>query len=110
MIERADVYHVDLDPTEGREQAGRRFVLVVSTHEFNRLGTPFVVPITQGGNFARNAGFAVSLTGTGASTQGVVLCNQVRALDLVQRRAKFIERLPDYILDDVLAKLHAILE
>jgi mRNA-degrading endonuclease toxin of MazEF toxin-antitoxin module len=110
MIERGDVYLVDLNPTEGREQAGRRYVLVVSSADFNRLGTPVVVPITQGGGFARSAGFAVPLTGTGGNTQGVVLCHQPRAMDLERRRAKRIEQVPDYIVDEVLMKLQAIFE
>jgi hypothetical protein len=29
-LERGDIYHVDLNPIQGREQAGARFVLVVS--------------------------------------------------------------------------------
>ena len=43
--------------------------------------TPLVCPITQGGNFARHAGFAVPLSGAGTATQGVVLCNQIRGQD-----------------------------
>jgi mRNA-degrading endonuclease toxin of MazEF toxin-antitoxin module len=63
-MERGDVYLVSLDPTEGHEQRGRRPVLILSKAAFNRLtGTPLVVPITGGGNFARHAGFAVSLSG-----------------------------------------------
>jgi len=109
-MRRGDVFLVDLNPTEGREQAGRRYVLVVTESDFNRLGTPVVVPITQGGNFARYAGFAVSLSGTGTRTQGVVLCHQPRAMDLDRRKAKFIERLPDYIVEETLMKLQAIFE
>jgi mRNA interferase ChpB len=57
-VERGDVVHVDLDPIQGREQSGARYVLIVSTKTFNVLGTPLVCPITQGGDFARHAGFA----------------------------------------------------
>lgn len=109
-MERGDVYAVDLDPISGREQAGRRFVLVVSTARFNALGTPWVCPITQGGNFARNAGFAVPLSGLGTRTQGVVLCNQIRAMDLKARGARYVETLPGVAVDEVLARLAAVLE
>jgi mRNA-degrading endonuclease toxin of MazEF toxin-antitoxin module len=81
-VERGDVFHVDLNPIQGREQAGSRYVVVVSPRAFNVLGTPLVCPITQGGNFARHAGFAVPLSGAGTATQGVVLCNQMRVPDL----------------------------
>jgi len=109
-MERGDIYHVDINPVKGREQEGRRYVLVVSPKAFNVLGTPLVCPVTQGGNFARHAGFAVSMTGTGTNTQGVVLCNQLRTLDLKARGAKFIEKAPGFIVDEVLAKLQTLLE
>jgi mRNA-degrading endonuclease toxin of MazEF toxin-antitoxin module len=75
-MDRGDIFHVSLDPIQGREQAGKRYVLIVSPREFNRLGTPLVCPITLGGDFARDRGFAVSLSGSGTNAQGVVLCNQ----------------------------------
>ena len=109
-MNRGDIVHVNLDPIEGREQAGARYALVVSTKSFNVLGTPLICPITQGGNFARHAGFAVSLSGACTRTQGVVLCNQPRVLDLQARNARFIEKVPDFIMDEVLSKLSAILE
>lgn len=109
-MDRGDVYHVDLSPTQGREQAGARYVLIVSPKPFNALGTPLVCPITQGGNFARHAGFAVSLSGVGTRTQGVVLCNQARCLDLLARKARFVENVPEFIVDEVLAKLLPLIE
>jgi mRNA interferase ChpB len=110
-MERGDIYLVSLDPTRGREQQGERRVMVVSPAEFNRLtGLPVVVPITTGGNFARVAGFTVPLTGTGLATQGVVRCDQPRVLDLRERRAKRLERAPDYVVDEVLGKLQPLFE
>ena len=109
-MDRGDIYHVSLDPTQGREQAGRRYILIVSPRDFNRFGTPLVCPITQGGNFARDKGFAVSLSGLGMKTQGVVLCNQPRVLDLQTRHATFTEKAPQVIVDEVLAKLVTLLE
>jgi mRNA interferase ChpB len=109
-MDRGDIYHVDLNPTKGREQAGPRYVLIVSPREFNRLGTPLVCPITQGGNFSRDRGFAVSLSGSGTDAQGVVLCNQPRVPDLQNRGATFVEKVPPVIIDEVIAKLQALLE
>src|SRR3984957_13381649 len=104
-MDRGDIFHVDLNPSKGREQAGPRYVLIVSPREFNRMGTPLVCPITQGGNFARDRGFAVSLSGAGTNAQGVVLCNQPRVLDLQNRGGTFVEKLPPAVMDEVLAKL-----
>ena len=109
-MKRGDIYHVDLNPTAGREQAGSRFVLIVSPQEFNVLGTPLVCPITQGGNFARHAGFAVSLSGAGTRTGGVILCNQARVLDLQSRQARFVERAPDFVVDEVRARLATLID
>lgn len=110
-MERGDIYIVTLDPTQGSEQHGTRPVLVVSPGSFNRLtGVPVVLPITQGGGFARTAGFAVSLMGCGTSTVGVVRCDQPRAIDMRARKGRKIESLPAAIMDEVLAKLATILE
>jgi len=110
-MERGDIYLVSLNPTSGHEQQGRRPVLVVSATAFNRLTkTPVVLPITSGGNFARTAGFAVSLTGAGTKTTGVVRCDQPRALDLGSRNARKLENVPAAIVDEVLAKLTPIFE
>src|SRR5262249_7379606 len=103
-------YHVSLDPIKGRERAGSRYVLVVSRKAFNDLGTPLVCPITQGGEFARSARFAVPMSGSGVRTQGVVLSNQPRVLDLKARGARFVERVPDFIIEEVLARLATLIE
>jgi len=110
-MERGDIYLVSLDPVMGREQQGKRPVLVVSPGNFNRVtGAPIVLPITTGGNFARTAGFAVSLMGTGTSTTGVVRCDQPRAVDLRARGAKRLETAPEHIVDEVLSKVTPLFE
>ena len=84
--ERGDILHVSLDPTLGKEQQGSRYALVLSPAVFNRFGLALVCPITQGGSFAREHGFAVSMMhDAGTQTQGVVLCNQVRMISHGQR-------------------------
>lgn len=109
VFERGDIVHVDFDPTLGHEQQGKRFALVLSEKAFNALGVVLVAPITQGGNFARITGFTVSLTGTGLKTQGVILINQIRMMDLTARKAKKIENVPAYIIEDVLSRTRAVL-
>jgi len=110
-MDRGDIYLVSLDPTSGHEQQGTRPILIVSPSSFNRLTkTPIVLPITSGGNFARTAGFAVSLIGAGTKTTGVIRCDQPRALDLLSRSARKLESVPKAIMDEVLAKLTTIFE
>ena len=69
-----------------------------------------VAPITQGGDFSRYAGFAVSLTGTGCKAQGVALINKVRMLDLAARKARLVEQVPQAVIDEALGRLMALLD
>lgn len=109
-FDRGDIVRVSLNPTAGREQQGDfRPALVLSPAAFNQLGVALVAPISQGENFARSAGFAVPLTGTGTATQGVALVNMIRSMDLEARNAKKIETAPQFVIDDALARLQAIL-
>ena len=86
-------------------------MLVISPGTFNRLtGVPVVLPIATVGNFARTAGFAVSLMGAGTQTTGVVRCDQPRALDLRARGGRKIERVPETIVDEVLSRVVPIFE
>ena len=110
-MERGDIYMVSLDPTAGHEQRGSRPVLIVSPGPFNRLTkVPIVLPITNGGNFARTAGFTVSLEGAGLKTTGVVRCDQPRALDIGARNGRKLESLPQELCDDVCARLVTLFE
>jgi mRNA-degrading endonuclease toxin of MazEF toxin-antitoxin module len=110
-MNRGEIWLVGLDPAEGHEQKGRCPVLIVSPEPFNRVTkVPVVLPITSGGSFARTAGFAVPLTGAGTRTTGVIRCDQPRALDLRARNARWLERIPDSIMPEVLARLAPIFE
>jgi mRNA interferase ChpB len=110
-MERGDIYFVTLDPTSGKEQQGARPVLIVSPSAFNRLTqTPVILPITGGGNFARSIGLTVSLMGAGTQTTGIVRCDQPRALDVMSRGGRKVEKAPPAVMDEVLAKLTSIFE
>lgn len=108
---RGDVVRLNLNPTAGREQQGDfRPALILTPSAFNASGLAVIAPITQGGDFARYRGFAVPLSGSGTETQGVVLCNQIRTVDLEARGAKRVEAAPDVVADDVLARVQALFE
>lgn len=108
-MKRGDIYLVSLDPTAGHEQKGNRPVLIVSPDEFNQVTKlPIVLPITSGGDFARRLGFAVPLTGI--KTSGVIRCDQPRVLDLSARQARWVDSVPDAIMDEVLARVSTLFE
>lgn len=111
VFSRGDIVRVRLNPTEGKEiQGDFRPCLVISPKEFNRLGMTLVAPITQGGDFSRFKGFAIPLMGSGTETQGVVLVNGIRMMDLVARHAQKIEQAPEAIVREVVAILSAVIE
>jgi mRNA interferase ChpB len=47
--------------------------------------------------------------GTGTDTQGAVHCHQLKLLDWRTRNTRFKEAVPQVVLDDVLARIEAIL-
>jgi len=110
VFERGDIVSVPLDPALGHEQRGTRPALVLTSREFNKLGDVLIAPITQGGDYARFAGFAVSLSGTGCKTQGVALVNKIRMMDLAARKARKIERAPQEVMAEALGRLGALLD
>ncbi|NDL00149.1 type II toxin-antitoxin system ChpB family toxin [Photorhabdus bodei] len=111
VFHRGDIVSLTLNPVVGGEVRGEaRPALILSSKEFNELGMVLVSPITQGGNFSRHRGFTVTLSGTGSKTQGVVLLNQIRMVDIVGRDGKFIEKVDQVVVDEALAILQAIIE
>ena len=84
MIRRGDVYFADLDPVRGREQAGRRPVLVVSDDALNTQSLVVTVVVgTDARNIQRrySTNVHVPAAESGLPRDTVFLCFQVRSLD-----------------------------
>ena len=86
-IQRGDIYLVNLNPVQGREQAGRRPVLVLSADPINRL--PLVVTVvigTKGENVARDypTNVRIPSSESGLPMETVFLCFQLRSLDPIR--------------------------
>lgn len=104
--ERGDLVWIDFDPQSGREQAGRRPALVLTPERYNRLvGLAISCPVTRQ---AKGYPFE-SVLPSGLPIQGVVLSDHVRSLDWRTRRAEFICTAPRALVDDVAAKVHALI-
>jgi mRNA interferase MazF len=84
MINRGEIYFVNLGSTQGREQAGYRPVLVVSDDAINQH--PLVVTVVLGTD-ARNVprdyptNVRVTAQESGLPRDTVFLCFQIRSLD-----------------------------
>ena len=111
-MKQGEIWHLDLNPVTGREQQGKRYVLIVSGDKFNRLTRmPIICPITTVGNASRFRGFAVNLQGGGTGVTGVVQCEQPRVVDILRRGGRATgESVNDSIMAEVLAITAAIYE
>lgn len=106
-VKQGDIIKLEFTPQAGHEQAGYRPALVVSNDDYNTLihGMAIVCPITN-----TNNGFPMHVAlDNRTQTTGVVLCEQVKALDIQSRRYKFIEQAPADIVDEVMDILHGSL-
>ncbi|MDO1509504.1 MULTISPECIES: type II toxin-antitoxin system PemK/MazF family toxin [unclassified Neisseria] len=108
--EKGDIIHLRFDPASGKEMQGDHFALVVSAKAFNKaMGLVFACPISQGKAEAAR-GMLSSLLGSGTHTQGNIHCHQLKSLDWKARKAALKEKVPDYVVQDVLSRIAAILE
>lgn len=105
-ILRGDIYWADLEPVRGREQAGRRPVLILSREIFNdRSGTVIALAITSQ---PQNAGFPLtySLPENLLPKPSWVKISQIRTLSterigrkLARVREAEVDRLIEGLLD-----------
>ena len=104
---RGDIRWADLDPVRGREQAGRRPVLVISHDVFNaRSGTVIALAITSR---AQRAGFPLTLelSSSRLPKRSWIKISQVRTLS-VDRIGRRLARATPEELDQVVEGLAEI--
>lgn len=95
VFEQGDIVYLDFDPQAGHEQRGRRPALVVSNNLYNRVSNlTMVCPITH---TDRGHPFHIRLDAS-TKTDGVILCDQARMLDLSSRNASFVEKAPEELV------------
>lgn len=102
---RGDIIVLELNPRTGSEQSGYRPALIISPEAYNRLSNlTLICPITS-----RKKGwpFEVVLPSS-LKTQGVILVDQIRAVDCQARKAKIVEQVPIETLNEVLARLEPL--
>jgi mRNA interferase MazF len=104
--DKGDLIWINFNPAFGHEQKGLRPALVLSGKFFNnRTGLVFVCPITSVfKNYILNTDLSSD------KIKGQVLIYQMKSLDWKNRKIKFIENVDEDILNDVKAKISAVLE
>ena len=99
-IKRGDLFWVNLNPSRGSEQAGRRPVLIIQNDIGNALApTTIIAPLTTK-SFSKEYPTNVNLPKgiAGLKTNSTVLLSQVRTLDKARLKGK-IGFLPnDYLI------------
>jgi mRNA interferase MazF len=97
---------IDLDPTVGHEQSGRRPALVLSPQSYNAAaGLCVICTITSR---LRGYPFEVMLP-DGLVLRGVVLADQPRSISWEKRPIRCAGRAPDMVLIEVRERLAALL-
>jgi len=101
-----DLVNLTFGPQSGHEQKGRRPALIVSNKVFNRaLGLAFACPIT---NTKRDFPFHVKVKSE--KLTGFIMVEQCKSIDYKARKVKFVEKIDEETLTEVLAILSSIID
>ena len=93
-------------PHAGREQAGRRPAIVLTTRGYHQLSDLAIVcPITR-----RKRGWSTEVPlPAGLPISGVILVDHIRSVDREARKLEVFGRVPDSVLEEVNARLAPLL-
>ena len=106
MVTQGDIISVNFSPTKGREQKGERPALVVSNTKYNeKSGFVLACPITS---TTRPLNIRVPLDNR-TKTQGDILCEQIRIIDLQERDYRVVETVPADTLRKVYNVVNALI-
>ena len=112
--DRGDLVHLNFSPSAGHEMADRHFAIVLSTASFSRItGFALVCPATS---TPRSWPFHVLVPRgilplkQGVSVESKIIPRQVKSVDCREREMEFVCKAPEDVLDDVLARVRAIID
>ncbi len=108
-ILRGEIWLVNLDPTLGREQAGRRPALIISENLFNQSYAELVivVPITSQNKNIRSH-ILISKGESGLSLESFAKCEDVRSISK-QRLTKRLGKVSQSVVEGVEEKLRFLM-
>lgn len=102
---KGDLVILTFDPSSGHEQKGRRPALIISNEAFNKaLGLAIACPIT---NTDRNFPFHVKIESE--KLTGFIMTEQIKSIDFNARKVKFVEKVDNEILNQVLGITKSII-
>lgn len=99
---RGDIVDLNFDPTK----AVRRTAFVISPYAYNQKSSlALFMPITSK---QKNYPFEIILPPK-LRTHGVILADQIKCLDWKARNVKFIESVPEDVIEEVQAKIEPLI-
>ncbi|WP_372630227.1 endoribonuclease MazF [Cohnella sp.] len=104
--DRGDLVWLQFDPQAGHEQSGKRPALTISPAAYNgKTGLSLFCPVTSR---VKGYPFEVNLP-EDLPIEGVVLSDQLKNLDWQSRQAKFICKVSEETLNEVLSKIDLLI-
>ena len=105
MVKQGDIILLDFDPVKGHEQRKTRPALVVSNSAYNsKCNITWVCPISHANDFPLH----ISLP-EGLKTEGKVLCEHIRGMDIEARTYKYLESVPASFMAQIVAYLNIVI-
>jgi mRNA interferase MazF len=103
--ERGDIAWMLLDPRVGHEQFGRRPVIVLSHKKLaEHTNLAVISPITS-----KIIGLPFEVVLTDTKTTGAILPIHIKSVDFRKRKAVFIEKAPDAILEKTIKSIQNLI-
>ena len=107
MVKQGDIIKIDFGPSQGHEEDGYRPGLIVSNDDYNNFcgGIYLICPISHAKDFPLHIDLP-----EGLNTNGKVLCEHVKSLDLSNRKYRFVETVPQYFVEEISDVLKACVD
>ena len=105
--DQGDIIYLDFDPQSGHEQAGRRPALVLSPRVYNSTASLALCCLLT--TKIKAWPFEVETETDLAGAKGVVLADQIKALDWRARKGELAARASKKVVAEVLARLKVLL-
>lgn len=104
-IKQGDIVSINFSPTQGHEQSGYRLALIISNNDYSKImGLHVVCPITSNTKVFPSHVLLDSRT----KTNGAILCEHIRTVDLSARPHKKLESCPKDILEKTIKIVKSI--
>ncbi len=102
---KGDLVILTFDPQAGHEQKGRRPALIISNEVFNEaLGLAIACPITN-----TNRDFPFHVEVNSSKLTGFIMTEQIKSIDFKARKVKFVGKVDNNTLKQVLGITESIL-